>query len=50
MRLGWSLITSAEYRALSQNTVGLEAIAAAGFSVVKGEEAETFESLDEALG
>jgi DNA gyrase subunit B len=49
VRLGWSLITSAEYRALSQNAVGLEAIAAAGFSVVKGEEAETFESLDEAL-
>ncbi len=49
VRIGWSLITSAEYRALSQNTVGLEAIAASGFSVVKGEEAESFESLDEAL-
>jgi DNA gyrase subunit B len=49
VRIGWSLITSAEYRALSQNTVGLEAIAAGGFTVVKGEEAESFESLDEAL-
>ncbi len=49
VRIGWSLLTSAEYRALSQNTVGLEAIAAGSFTVVKGEEAESFESLDEAL-
>ncbi|MGH9362431.1 MAG: toprim domain-containing protein, partial [Thermoanaerobaculia bacterium] len=49
VRLGWSLITSAEYRALSQNTAGIEAIAAAGFTVARGEELESFETLEEAL-
>ncbi|HEX5757598.1 MAG TPA: DNA topoisomerase (ATP-hydrolyzing) subunit B [Thermoanaerobaculia bacterium] len=49
VRLGWSLITSAEYRALTQNAVGLEAMAASGFTVVRGDETESFETLDEAI-
>jgi DNA gyrase subunit B len=47
VRIDWSLVTSAEYRALALNAPGLEAIAASGFTLVRGEtrsEQPTFEA------
>jgi len=49
VKIDWSLVTSAEYRALAQNASGLEAIAATGFTLVKGEAASFHESLEAAL-
>jgi len=47
--IDWSLVTSAEYRALAQNAQGLEAISAQGFTLVKGEELSAHETLEDAL-
>ena len=49
VRLDWDLLTSAEYRAMSRDKAGLEALAAAEFTVVNGEGTEILESLDSAL-
>jgi DNA gyrase subunit B len=49
VRLDWALLTSAEYRALATNAAGLEAIAAPGFTLVKGELSTHRDSLEEAL-
>jgi DNA gyrase subunit B len=49
VRIDWSLVTSAEYRALANNVLGLEAIAADGFTLVKGEDVSFHESLEAAL-
>ncbi len=49
VRIDWSLVTSAEYRALANNAMGLEAIAADGFTLVKGDDASFHEGLEEAL-
>jgi DNA gyrase subunit B len=49
VRLDWNLLTSAEYRALAANGPGLEAISATTFTLAKGDETSTHESLDEAL-
>jgi DNA gyrase subunit B len=52
VRIDWSLVTSAEYRALALNAPGLEAIAARGFTLVRGEtrsEQATFEAALEKL-
>ncbi len=49
VRLDWSLMTSAEYRALATNAPGLEALAAKGFSLVKGGEVSERATIEEAL-
>ncbi len=49
VQIDWSLVTSAEYRALAQNVQGLEAIAAGGFTLVKGEEISEHATIEEAL-
>ncbi|HEV7516377.1 MAG TPA: toprim domain-containing protein, partial [Thermoanaerobaculia bacterium] len=49
VKIDWSLVTSGEYRALAQNAIGLEAIAASSFTLIKGEDASLHDSLDEAL-
>jgi len=49
VRLDWELLNSAEYRALSRDRSGLEAISATEFTVVNGEGSEVLETLDGAL-
>jgi DNA gyrase subunit B len=52
-RVDWGLVTSAEYRSMAGNAQGLEAIAAARFTLARtagaGGEAQTLASLDTAL-
>jgi DNA gyrase subunit B len=48
-RIDWHLLTSGEYRSLVNNQIGLEALNAASFTLVKGEQLSVYESLDEAL-
>ncbi len=50
VRIDWNLVTSAEYRAMANNQLGLEAIAARGFTLIKGENLTTHGTLEEALG
>jgi DNA gyrase subunit B len=49
VKIDWSLVTSGEYRALAQNAIGLEAIAASSFTLIKGEDVAILDSLDETL-
>jgi DNA gyrase subunit B len=57
MRVDWNLVTSAEYRALATNALGLEALAAGSFTVLNAgatsgavaAEVDTYAELDEAL-
>jgi DNA gyrase subunit B len=49
IRIDWSLVTSAEYRAMATNQLGLEAISASGFTLIKGEQVTTHDTLEEAL-
>jgi DNA gyrase subunit B len=48
-RIDWHLLTSGEYRSLVNNQIGLEALNATHFTLVKGEQTSVHESLDEAL-
>jgi DNA gyrase subunit B len=48
-RIDWNLVTSAEYRGMVTNAMGLEALNATGFTLVKGDDVSVFYSLDEAL-
>jgi DNA gyrase subunit B len=50
VRIDWSLVTSAEYRAMANNPLGLEAIAASSFTLVKGENVTVHTTLESALG
>jgi DNA gyrase subunit B len=49
VRIDWNLVTSAEYRAMATNQLGLEAISASGFTLVKGEQITAHDTLEEAL-
>jgi DNA gyrase subunit B len=49
VQIDWSLVTSAEYRALAQNPQGLQAIAAASFTLAKGDEVAEEETIEAAL-
>jgi DNA gyrase subunit B len=50
VRIDWNLVTGAEYRAMANNAIGLEAVAAQGFVLAKaGGDAVLLPSLDEAL-
>jgi DNA gyrase subunit B len=50
VRIDWNLVTGAEYRAMAMNQLGLEAISASAFTLVKGETITTHETLEEAIG
>ena len=49
IRIDWSLVTSVEYRAMANNQLGLDAIKADGFVLVKGEQMITKDTLEEAV-
>ncbi len=49
VRIDWNLLATAEFRALAANRQGLEAIAAPGFTLTRGEEVSSHEQLDEVL-
>jgi DNA gyrase subunit B len=49
IRIDWNLVTSAEYRAMANNQLGLEAISATAFTLVKGESMTQYGTLEEAL-
>jgi DNA gyrase subunit B len=49
VRIDWSLLTSAEYRALAANAAGLDALRAQRFTLVRGEDTRVFETLEETL-
>jgi DNA gyrase subunit B len=48
-RIDWNLVTSAEYRAMAHNQMGIDAHLADGFTLIKGEDASVHETLEEAL-
>jgi len=49
VRLDWDLVSTAEYRAMSRNKQGLEAMRTTAFTLQKGDVIERVESLDEVL-
>jgi len=49
VRIDWNLVTGAEYRALANNALGLEAISAASFHLIKGETITVHDTLEEAI-
>ena len=49
VRIDWNLVTSGEYRALANNQLGLEAIAATGFTLIKGDNVIVQATLEEAI-
>jgi DNA gyrase subunit B len=48
-RIDWHLVTSAEYRAMVTNAMGLEALNAKSFTLFKGEDLSVHGSVEEAL-
>jgi DNA gyrase subunit B len=48
-RIDWNLVTSAEYRGMVTNAMGLEALNATGFTLIKGDDVSVFPSVEEAL-
>jgi len=48
-RIDWHLVTSAEYRAMAHNQMGIDAHLADGFTLVKGEDVSLLDTLEEAL-
>jgi DNA gyrase subunit B len=49
VRIDWNLVTSGEYRALANNQLGLEAINATGFTLIKGDNVTVQATLEDAL-
>ena len=49
VKLDWDLVSTVEYRAMSRNKQGLEAMRSTGFTLQKGELMEQADTLDEAL-
>jgi DNA gyrase subunit B len=49
IRIDWSLVTSAEYRGMANNQLGLDAISGTSFTLVKGENVTVHNTLEEAL-
>jgi DNA gyrase subunit B len=48
-RIDWNLVTSAEYRGMVTNSMGMEALNASGFTLVKGEDLSFHHSVEDAL-
>ncbi|PYQ63402.1 MAG: DNA gyrase subunit B, partial [Acidobacteria bacterium] len=49
VRIDWNLVTGAEYRAMANNQLALDAISAANFTLAKGETINVFNTLEEAI-
>jgi DNA gyrase subunit B len=49
VRLGWDLVATPEYRSMVANPAGLEALAAGGFTLTRGEDVTVHETLDDVL-
>jgi DNA gyrase subunit B len=49
IRIDWNLVTGAEYRAMANNQLGLEAISATSFTLLKGETVYVHNTLEEAI-
>src|SRR5436305_1061317 len=49
VRIDWNLVTGAEYRAMANNQLALDAISAANFMLAKGETINVFNTLEEAI-
>ena len=49
VRIDWHLVTGAEYRALANNALGLDALTATGFVLAKGDALSEHATLEEAL-
>ncbi len=50
IRVDWNLVTGAEYRAMANNQLGLDAISGTSFTLAKGENVTLHDTLEEALG
>jgi len=48
-RIDWNLVTSAEYRGMVTNAMGLEALNATSFNLIKGDDVSAFSSVEEVL-
>jgi DNA gyrase subunit B len=48
-RIDWNLVTSAEYRGMVTNAMGLEALNATSFTLVKGDDLSVYTTVEEAL-
>ncbi|HEX5716104.1 MAG TPA: DNA topoisomerase (ATP-hydrolyzing) subunit B [Thermoanaerobaculia bacterium] len=48
-RIDWNLVTSAEYRAMAHNQMGIDAHLADGFTLIKGEDVSVHDTLEEML-
>ncbi len=49
VKLGLDLLSTAEFRSMSRNKAGLEALAASEITLLNGEDVESFDSFEEAL-
>ena len=49
IRIDWNLVTGAEYRAMANNQLGLDAISGTSFTLVKGENVTVHNTFEEAL-
>ena len=49
IRIDWNLVTGAEYRAMANNQLGLDAISATSFTLLKGETVYVHNTLEEAI-
>jgi DNA gyrase subunit B len=49
VRIDWNLITGAEYRAMANNQLALDAISATSFTLAKGETINVYDTLEEAI-
>ncbi len=49
VRIDWNLVTGAEYRAMANNQLALDAISAANFTLAKGETINVYDTLEEAI-
>jgi DNA gyrase subunit B len=49
IRIDWNLVTGAEYRAMANNQLGLDAISGTRFTLAKGEAKSDYNTIEEAL-
>ncbi len=49
IRIDWNLVTGAEYRAMANNQLGLDAISGIRFTLAKGEARSDYNTIEEAL-
>ena len=49
IRIDWNLVTGAEYRAMANNQLGLDAISGTRFTLAKGEARSDYNTIEEAL-